>query len=518
VAPTTGELQRGDAIEVTYAANSAWGLWETTIDVSGPFTLKQVVVENGAQNASRTVRLQVPPGAQHGVPLAVSIRTLDAGYQQGVRSVLTQVVVVDNIAPRIDLAMLPTGSSNQLAGQFAVGDGVQLFVSAADNDILSWLVWELGAPANARDSIAAPPNQTSAVWNAMLKVKPEWVGSPILSLYVRDAAGHRSATLTTAPDSLRFYPLVIRSATTTPASTVNSYNDLNEITFDPRRQLFYILPAQGTSIMVLDAATMTYRAPIALPAVPGGMDLSASGDSLIVALPVARSLAVVDLTQPTAVTTISLSAVLDSAGAFYPTMATAPAIIRVAANGKALVSLVNRTSSGDGMLEVDLRTLRQRLRTDARSTVPYTLNATIASPDRSRIAQWDVGCSRFYVVATDAFTPCAGNFAAVFQPRHIAFDAAGSRMSLGNVAFDADFRMLKEGRVLSSMSTGTISADGAYLYLGLNGAVTKMRIADGAMIERFTVPVNPQRLIASPAGDWLMVLDGNMRGARIDLR
>jgi hypothetical protein len=517
VAPTTGELQRGDALEITYAANSSWGLWETTIEISGPFTMKQAVAENGASSASRTVRLQVPPGAVRGVPIAVSIRTLDAGYQQGTRSVLTQTVVVDNIAPSIEMAMLPGGSYNALAGQFAVGDGVQLYVSAADNDILSWLVWELGAPANVRDSIAAPPNQTSAVWNAMLMVKPEWVGSPILSLYVRDAAGHKSATLGSAPDSLRFYPLVTRPTATTPPPTVNSYNDLNEIAYDPKRNLFFIPSALGSSITVLDATTMTYRTPIAVPAVPGGIDLTPGGDSLIVALPSVRSLAVVDLSQPAVVTSISLAAILDSAGASYPSAPTAPSIVRVAANGKVLVSLVNRTSSGDWMLEVNLGTLRQRIRTEARG-MPYTMNATIASPDRSRIAQWDVSCSRFYVAATDAFSPCAVNYAAVFQPRHIAFDAAGSRMSLGNVAFDADFKLLREGRIFSSLPVGTISADGAYLYLGLFGGVTKMRIADGAMLERFNVPVTPQRLFASPTGNWLMVLDGTMRAARIDLR
>jgi hypothetical protein len=410
-----------------------------------------------------------------------------------------------------------------LAGQYAVGDTMRFTVVAHDNDRVDWLVWALGPPANARDSFPAPTRVGEQTWSMALPVKSEWVGAPILSLYARDAAGFQSTVVSSVQDSIRFYPLIAHptSAPTTVTSTAAAALELSDVAYDAKRNVFYIALGPNTNeIAVLDVATMTFSAPIVLSSPTTGLDLTMSGDSLVAALPATSSLAVVPLAQPGAQpTTIRLS-VLDSAGYLGPIGQTPPMLVRIAANGIAVITLPYRTGSGDGVVTVDLRTGAQAIRTDARNGGMNGVFNVGSTPDRSRVPIFQFLCPRSYLAATDSFTACGANVELV-GTRGMTFDAAGQRMSIGNGAFDVDFHSLRYSwGINGTIPISAISADGTLLYFGANQTVSAMRISDGILTERFNVPVTAQRLFVSPAGDWLMAFqsDGGVRAARVNLR
>lgn len=522
VTPTTGELQAGGGIDVTYVATSDYPLWSTTVVASGPFLLRRTVAENGATSVTRTVHFDVPGGAVKNTPIGITVTAEDGALQEGRRSVQTQTVVVDRTPPVLSSVLNVAAST--FAGQFAVGDSLRLMVTASDNDQVDWLVWELGAPANVRDSLPAPPRTTATTWNVALPVKPEWVGAPIMSLYVRDAAGLRSNVVSSVQDSVRFFPLVTHPtsapAVATPKVGVLQFGD---IAFDVKRNVFYLV-AYGTSeIAVLDVATMTFRTPIPVPSSPVGLDLTLSGDSLIAGLPNDRSLAVVNLSQPATPASVVRLSALDSAG-LGPSMAVSM-MVRVAANGRVLVTLPRMTLGGDQILTMDLKTGAQTIRVDARSPDPYGVSNAGSSPDRSRIVMYDLRCPRSYAAATDTFTPC-GEWPqfSMMQPvisRGFTFDAAGQRLSLANSVFDLDFHLLRAAPAINGrLPYSALSPDGTVLYLGADQTVTAMRISDGVFTERFNVPIPAQRLFVSPAGDWLMVFknDSGVQATRVDLR
>jgi hypothetical protein len=518
----SGDLQPGDGFDVTYTATSPYALWSTALTISGPFTARRDLAERGVTSATHTVHFTVPAGAKLDMPITVAVASIDPGNRLGERTVVTSGRVVDRTPPVILGARFLGRGSPRLAGQFAVGDVATVGVTATDNNALEWLVWELGAPANMRDSVRAPIAGTSFPFYAEIRVRPEWVGSPVLSVYVRDAAGLKSQVLVSPPDSVRFYPLVSRPVTTPAVATSPGilYPNMGDLAYDAKRNMFYLALSGTNDVAVLDVATMTFKAPITLAAPAAGLDLSAGGDSLIIVLPSSRSLAMVDLARPsTPPTTIALGRLLDSAGAQFPGSLPTPGMLRVAANGKAIVMLSYRTSGGDIALEVDLATGVPKMRTDARNSSPYPF-ALGATPDRSRIVLLDIPCPRSYLSATDSFGSC-GTPTGFFGYRGLTFDAAGRRFSVGNSAFDLDFNLLRLGGSYDyNVSSAALSSDGDYLYLGIGASIIKTRIADGVMTERFNLPVEAQRVFVSPAGDWMAVFQTNstVRATRVDLR
>jgi hypothetical protein len=517
VSPATGEVQPGDGFDVTYTATGSYPLWSTTVVASGAFQLRKEFPANGETSVTRTVHVDVPPGSMKNVPIAITVLAADGALQQGSRGVQTQTVVVDRTPPVLsDVNYIHIAN---LAGQFAVGDSLWFTVNASDNDEVSWFLWELGAPANVRDSVRAPVVGGIPYWFALLPVTPAWVGAPILSLRARDASGLESNVLSSTQDSLRFYPLLTHptTAVATGTASTSAFPNLGDLVYDAKRNVFYIVMVSTNEIAVLDVATMTFRTPIKVASPAGGLDLSVSGDSLLVTLPASKSLAVVDLAQPAAPpSTIALS-VLDTAGTSSPN--SAPMLVRVAANGKAVVTLAYTTRAGDDIVTVDLKTGGQAIRSDGRKPYAFGVVSAGITPDRSRLLMFDYNCPRSYVSASDSFTPCGQQ--AGLNVRGFTFDAAGQRYALGNGAYDGDFHLLRMSPLIKAIQPASaISSDGTVLYLGAYQSVRAMRIADGIFTERFDIPLTVDRLFVSPAGDWLMAFQTSAaaRATRVDLR
>jgi hypothetical protein len=511
---TSGEVKIGDILSVTYHETGVSGIWMSIVDVTGGFISEKVVGEHLTTSVDHTVQFFVPREVKAGIPLTVSVRAFNAALVGAAKSLETQLKYVDRTPPTISAVL---DGHNGLAGQYAVGDTISLNASASDDYALGWLVYDLGPPANVHDSVAANPGWAGQYWSIKLPIRPEWVGSPVVSLYARDASGLTSQTVSSQPDSVRIYAAVNRP-TTTPLSL--SPNATNDIVYDAKRDLMYVGIQNDNHVLVFSPSTMALQAPIVLPAVPMGMDLSLSGDSLLAAVPSTNSIAVVDLSNPSATPgTIRLS-LLDNAPT-YPGMPAQPSGLRIAANGKMIVMLSNMTTQSDQTVEVDLTTGAQRFRTDTRGPSDGTTfwpQFVGRNGDRSRIyLLWN--CWRWYASATDTFSPCGYG-----QPSDgfgITFDAAGTHLTLGSRVFDADTHLLWSSEAINQIYPyAALSPDGASVYLGAGQGITTMRFADKVMLERIPIPVTAERLFVSPSDAWILAFQNTngSRVTRVDLR
>src|SRR5205823_5465778 len=220
------------------------------------------------------------------------------------------------------------------------------------------------------------------------------------------------------------------------------------------------------------------------------MDLSVTGDSLLVAVPSARAIAVVDLTQSgPAPASLTMAALLDSAGVGFLGARPQPAGLRIAANGKMIVMLNNPTSAGDEVVEVDLTTGVQRIRADARSlTSIYSLWTRYMgrTPDRSRVYVLGFTCASHYESTTDSFAPCQST---VDTNGGVGFDATGTRLTTGNTVLDDNLQPLWTAEAIAQRRPIVRSSpDASTIYLGVDKSLRTMRFSDKVMLERIPIP------------------------------
>jgi hypothetical protein len=509
VDPPNGNLQIGDTVRVTYHETGAAGVWMTVIDASGAFTAEQIVSEFLATSVDHTVKFVVPTASRIGVPLTIDVHAVDPWLQATGRTLATQLAFADNVPPQLvstslEGSLLAT-STTGLAGQFGVGDTITLHAYATDNNALGWLVYSLGAPANVRDSAAVTMASPTYPWDWRIVVPPEWAGTPVMSVYVRDAGGLASAAMNSQPGALRFYPRV--ALPTTAPVQLTTLDRLSDIAYDAKRDLVYAGIISSNQIAVLSPSAMTVQPPIMLPGPPAQMDLSLSGDSLLVAIPSQNAVVVVDLTN-TAKPPATIPFTAGASTTPSTTWPFAPSHLRVAANGTMLVLPDHLTHAVDQVVEVNLTTGTQRIRTDA-----HPLNGTYdwwgdveRTVDRTHIYMLG-SCSSHYDVSSDTFSQCGPNLpatGAITFP--MSFDAAGDRITYGDYVLDADVNMLwAPTGTVENPPPAVMAVDGTAEYIATGQSLTMARIADRALIERVPLPLIPNRMLMAPNGKWMLV-------------
>jgi hypothetical protein len=252
---------------------------------------------------------------------------------------------------------------------------------------------------------------------------------------------------------------------------------------------------------------MTITGTVALPPGPAGLDVTAGGDSLLVAFPYQRALGIIDLRHsPLAVTLLPISlSVLDT------TIDQRPWSVTVAANGKALVPLQGSSLSAYTLLEVDLGTGVQRLRTDAGDGGNIGGASLARSADHSTVVL-SSGPALFqrYAASGDTFGPRRS----VARIGSFSVDATGQHVALGLDVYDGALGFL---RTMHSPFAGGIptvfSGDGQYLYQGaVSYGIVRSRVSDGAMIDRSLSPVLPDFVRVSRDGTMLVIVNSNCCG------
>ena len=496
--PRKTPLQPGDTIIVSYDVSSTFGLWATVIDFSGGFTGEYVVAEGLAKHSAKSVAIVVPGGSQLNVPIVVKVTAFDAATQLSSRTLATQMFVADLEPPTIFGAMFGDLPGNQpgarLNGQFAVGEIMPLQVAALDNNEVSWLVYEVTGPTTFRDSV---PNDVlhsaSAFWSLRIPARPEWVGAITFSIYIRDGGGLLSAPGRSKPDSLHVYPIV-----TPPMRTGTILSSSYPAKFDAKRNVLY-LSRPGKTIGVYNLATMADETPISLTSNPGGIDLSPTGDSLVVTLPDERSLAIVDLTQAARpVTTLHL-ALLDTVPSMNVNFPALPRLVTIAANGKAMLYLNDHLATGDAVIEHDLRTGMQRVRADAKVLISSSdfHQAVGATGDRTQLYHL-TPCAQRYEVATDAFTPCKRGVY-TYAWGHSA-DRTGQRFTWGDVLYGAGLDSLRLFALAPQILDLKLTPDGQRVIIAGWTGITIADANDGHFIERIPLPTQVSELLIAPDG------------------
>lgn len=504
VEPPTGPVQPGDTIKVDYSATSGLGLWETTIALSGPCTARWIFAEGLQQSVTRVARLPVPTSCRLGVPLTLGATAVDAAAQQASRSVASGVTLVDVTPPTVEALLFPpTGGSatDHLAGEYFVGDSLYFIFIASDNYALRTLFWEV-APAGFRDSLRVT-GRSASPW-LKVPIHPDWTGPIQLRLYARDSVGLTSDTLVSPPDSLRVYPTITRP---TVAASVDG--EIRDLVIDQRRGVMYLAQGNQQRIAVLALTTMTVTGTLALPAVPTDLDLSAGGDSLLVALPFQRGLGVIDLRQSPLALTLPPLTPLDTS-----TLDQRPWHVRVAANGKAFVSLQGSGASAYTLLEVDLGTGVQRLRADAGDGGNVGGGLIERSQDHSYLAiNGGPGLFQSYDGASDTFGPRGSAIPYDWRP---SVDATGQHVAISLDIYDRTLQFVR--RVHSPILAGGVvssafSGDGLILYQGAGYyGIVRSRVGDGVMLDRSLTPVFPGLIRVSPDGTMLVIVDSNCCG------
>jgi hypothetical protein len=497
-APALG-LQPGDTLGVSYAATGQAGLWATTIRLSGPCDVRRIVAETLQVSITNTLRIPLPSSCRVGMPIGVTLEERDAALQWTTRTLATQLSITDRTPPKLVWGGVGTP---RLAGDYFVGDTINVQVVAWDDNVLEALTWEVW-PAGFRDSLRTTA-ASLAPWIG-IPVQPAWGGPIRLRFYARDAAGLTSDTLSTAPDSIRVYPTIQRPVTTTTLPA-----QLLDMQIDAKRGVLYVVPAWGNNLFAVATTSLAVTS-IPLPYRPWGIDLSPGGDSLILTLPEARALAVLDLRQPTSAPVLVPVTQLDTA------IGQRPSQVVVAANGKAFLHLEGAVTSAYMLREVDLTSGAQRIRTDAGNKGWVGGGALARSFDHSTLVM-NGPDSYFqrYDAATDAFGP-ALTTPNLWGP---TIDGTGQHIVVGLDLYDAGLQFVRRlaSPIPPAVPTRALSPDGVYLYEGLRGIV-RTRVSDGLMQDRSPAPFVPDLIRLSPDGTLLAMFD-RIKGtvAVMDLR
>jgi len=302
--------------------------------------------------------------------------TLTAAIPAVGESVQASVTIKDTKAPVIDSAGITGGPSlphyNALAltGALLLGAGVTdtLQIWASDNHALTWVGYSIGAPLNIQDSTAVVVASTAqASFPVAIPESLAGSGAPV-ALFARDADGNRQDDTISAASIISFNQYAVRMA---PIQ-----DTIVDLAIDTARGVVYLAQPDSGRIAVLSLATMTYLTPISLTGRPMSFDITRSGDSLVVAVDSATSLAVVRLTgTPQVIGTIAVAPPPEDLGANLVSA------VRITNDGYAIVVVRTPHSSGTGTFQTEAVVL-------ARDTtlVPFVnlVNYSVAPPPSTR--------------------------------------------------------------------------------------------------------------------------------------
>jgi hypothetical protein len=494
-----------DTVTVTYSAHDAVGVWWTVVRISGAFNATDSVDHAFVKQVTRSVRIQVPASAPMGSTFTVKVIAADPALH--LDSAATPPVQVTDVVPP-SVNAVATGPEPVLT--LVANDTLQLVVNATDNYKLGWVGYRLGPPASLRDSVAI--TTTNASQHFTVIAAPAWIGSQTVTAFARDSMGHLTETaLGTAT--------VVRGVRR-PTFVFPLNNWVPELAYDSSRDVVYFSDPDAERVSIFSLATKSFASPIELFSRPLGLDLTTGGDSLLVALRLSTSLAIINL-QNRQVDTVTLPLNLN----LNPGLDR----VRVMANGKALVTTVYTGVGAGELWEYDLITQSRRKRTDAGfggQTTGVVPMARAGNGSRLLLILDNNCCpetGHVYVTATDTIA-ITGPTANRFGPR-VSADESGSLFLVDESLFDGSLNLLRTftSSTYNLGGSSALSPDGLSAYLGIDFGYLKARTTDGVVVDTVRTGQTFDRFIAVSSGSWLVGVAGNPQlGAQrlvlVDLR
>lgn len=496
----SGEVEPTDTVTVHYVATSSVGLLATSVEVSGACSVRQTFVERFVQSVEHTVSLVLPRACTLGDSILVSVEATNSAVQRTVVEGPRRIAVVDRTPPHVFTERWPTASN-----YFFTGDTLQPFVAVSDNNAVRALVWEV-QPGGVRDSIVGEVGGRFLA----IPIRPEWAGTSIqVRLFARDASGLVSDTVIAPAGGIPIYPTVAR-----PTRWASFPGSVQDLVIDEVRDVLYITQfCPGGCIAVFSMSGLSVIETISLPTFAWDLDLSASGDSLILALSDRKAIGIIDLRQPSRTVTVLPLHTLD-------TTTQVPARVRVGANGKAYVITDGPGTRLPGLLEVDLGTGAERVLTGAGEMVNVVFER---SGDGNALLLKRGTSLQRYDVATDVFSPVRTTSSFYGAPR---VDQTGSLFTVGLDVYNGDLEFQRRVAAVYGGEAApgiVLTPDGLNMYHSLgNRGVGHTRTSDGTVLDRSLTPVPASGYLrVSPSGNTLVVMDsfvGTTKIALVDLR
>ena len=402
---------------------------------------------------------------------------------------------------------------------FGPGDTVRFQVEVHARRQLTWLGFALGGTASVRDSIAVPTTIDSTLATLVKNLFPPGTrGLFTVTAFARDNAGDYGEAVL-AGNPLSVYDTVTAAVTsalfdgncsviipTYAAPFVGC-----DLAVDPTRNLVYISEPDSSRIAVLSLATMTYGAPIIAPDTVSGLDLTPGGDSLVVALPTAGRLGIVDLTTTTP-TWHLVNLTVDTLPGRKP------AGVRVAASKQALVSLTTQNIyqsppppvDSTQLIEYDVKTGAARARYDVGRGSGLSLFTPLTrSADASRIVlSWLSAYYQVYDAARDSLLP-QGTLVMGEAPPAVSLAADGHRVLIKGFLLDQTGHQVGYLDPPGEGWVSAISPGGDTAYFGFGTGFLRTRLADGATFQKVLLPLlpseQPARIDVLPGGARLLI-------------
>ena len=475
----TGAVQPSDLLIADFTATSGAGIWKTGIRLSGACDAEQTFPSpQFPKKLTGSAWIRIPATCPLGAPLNVAVIVEDDGLQTTVKASAKSITLVDRIPPTLQASFWGRGGASagrndsNPVGIFFGGDSVEAYVSAWDNHILRDVVWE-ATPAGAvvKDSLIVDAPRTDG--NVWIHLPFTATNLTQLRLYAYDSSGNVSDTLFKQTDSLHVYPTTLVAGDSTTVQ-----GPVPEALPDSRRQVAYLRQPDFDRLLVLSLSTMRVTDTIALPVSPTDFDITPGGDSLVVALPDATALAVIDLRQSRLSASILPFLPSDTAHTQRPVL------LRTLSNGHWLVS----TSGGPAgvLVDVDPATDSQRVRTDAGDTGNTVASYLGRSRDHSVVVLDNSDYAQRYDVSTDTFGPHVPSPTLGTWPR---LDATGSHVALGLYIMDNSLHVVGQADSVEQGAGSMLSPDGATLYeIYWDGTIVRARVSDGTIVDRILNP------------------------------
>jgi hypothetical protein len=501
--------QADQVLRAVFRARDNAGLVRIVVAWSGALSGADTFALTGyPRQHDDSVPRRIPRGASPGRTVTLAITTTDLAGLASTQT-LGPYTLIDSTPPTVTATTNAPASAEPLLP----GDTLRVTVNAADNHRLAYVGWVAGPPASARDSAAA--TDTVATGVSLTRVVPlAWVGNQSLQAFARDSMGNQQ-------NSLSLPGLFVIDAIRRPlqAGALVDPAAIRDLVVDERRNVAYVATASGGQgmwgVAILSLATLSYSGSIAVPFLPAGIDLTPSGDTLVIALSGSPYLGIVDLTAASPVVD-TLRLTFDAGDGRSPDQ------VRVAANGRAVVLVAADSADhipGLGrVVEVNLATGASAVRADAGSAGAVSSRPRLArSLDHSKVfVFYRNTCCTFagqvYDAASNTFLAPVGT-AGYFDNHHFSADSSGNRLLVRTTLYDGSLTIL--GSVFATGFTNGASAlsdDGTVAHFGNDGGVPSSfatyQVPAGTRVERVLLPGPAARLWTLRDGQWLLGVIG----------
>lgn len=450
-------LQPGDTIRVSFTGSSEMGLWKVGVATTGAFESQREIDASFAKYRDFTMQIVVPGGVPLGSRASVWAFLVDAALQTAEQGPWTTSPLVD---------VTPPGFFQFLSAvRYGVGDTLSVTVHANDNHAVDSYIYELGPPASWRDTVSL-----NGVTTVATPVPPEWLGNSTLTAYVTDQAGNESEPYT-EPLPLHVFPVLER-----PTESTIFYGYHTDAVLDERRGLLYIMHESQAQVEIVSVSPLATSTPIQLGADGLGMDLTPGGDTLVIALPGERALALVDLNAPDAPAKRLALTAIDT------TMNHRPTTLRITGDGRAMIGLMSDRADGGRILELDLVTGQQRIRSEATDGLGTGSGTSLVrSRDRSLLLIRTLGKMRAYDADLDAFGPL------VVQPQGKAsVDDEGQTVLVRDQVLSRDLSPRGSISLFQNENylNGAVAPDGSRLFIQIAKGFYRFDAAGLELIDR----------------------------------